>query len=93
MLTGFLECSNDSCSLLTVPTLDPDPHFKGGDGVSLVAQSVKNLPANEGDPRSIPGSGRSGGGNGNPLQYSCLENAMNRGALWAVVHRVSKSQT
>ena len=42
----------------------------------------------------IPGSGRSpGGGNGNPLQYSCLENSMNRGALWATVHGVTKSRT
>ena len=42
---------------------------------------VKNLPANAGDPGSIPGSGRSpGGGNGNPLQHSCLENPMDRGA-------------
>ena len=49
-----------------------------------VAQWVKNLPANSGDigdAGSIPGSGRSpGGGNGNPLQYSCLKNPMNRGA-------------
>ena len=41
-----------------------------------------------------PGLGRSpGGGNGNPLQYSCLENPMDRGAWWATVHRVAKSQT
>ena len=58
---------------------------------------VKNLPANAGDIRdagSIPGLGRSPGeGHGNPLQYSCLENPMDRGAWWAVVHRVAKSQT
>ena len=58
---------------------------------------VKNPPASAGDARdtgSIPGSGRSPeGGNGNPLQYSCLENPMNRGARWAAVHRVTKSQT
>ena len=42
----------------------------------------------------IPGSGRSlGGGNGNPLQYSCLENRMNREVWWVTVHRISKSQT
>ena len=55
---------------------------------------VKNLPANAGDARDtglIPGLGRSpGGGNGNPLQYSCLGNHMGRGAWWAVVHRVKK---
>ena len=45
---------------------------------------VKNLPTNAGDTGSIPGSGRSPrGGNGNPLQYSCLENSMARGAWWA----------
>ena len=47
-----------------------------------------------GDTCSSPGLGRSpGGGNGNPLQYSCLKNPMDRGAWWATVHRVSKSQT
>ena len=47
-----------------------------------------------GDSGSIPGSGRShGGGNGNPLQYSCLENPMDRGVWWATVHGVTKSQT
>ena len=58
---------------------------------------VKNLPANAGEAKdvdSIPGSGRSpGGGNDNPLQYSCLENSMDRGAWQATVHVVSKSQT
>ena len=49
---------------------------------------------NEGDLGSIPGSGRSPGeGNGNPLQYSCLENPMDRGAWWATVHVVAKSWT
>ena len=47
-----------------------------------------------GDPGSIPGSGRSPGeGNGNPLQYSCLENSMDGGAWWATVHGIAKSQT
>ena len=58
---------------------------------------VKNPPANAGDLRDeglIPRLRRSpGGGNGNPLQYSCLENPMDRGAWGARVHRVSKSQT
>ena len=55
---------------------------------------VKNPPAIAGDQGSIPGSGRSPGeGNGNPLQYSCLENPMERGAWWAAVHGVTKSQT
>ena len=65
--------------------------------VSQVAQVVKNLPANAGDRRdagSIPGLGRSPReGNGNPVQESCLENPMDRGAWWATVHGVTKSQT
>ena len=59
--------------------------------------SGKESTASAGDIRdvgSIPESGRSpGGGNGNPLQYSCLENSMDRGAWWATVHGVAKSQT
>ena len=58
---------------------------------------VKNPPANAGDIRDmdlIPGSGRSPGeGNGNPLQYSCLGNPMDRVAWQATVHRVTKTQT
>ena len=58
---------------------------------------VKNLPANEGDIKdtgSIPGWGRSpGGAHGSPLQYSCLENPMDRGVRWATVQSVTKSQT
>ena len=61
---------------------------------SQVALVVKNLLANAGDPGSIPGWGRSPGeGNGNPLQYSCLENSMDGGAWWATVHGVAKSWT
>ena len=58
---------------------------------------VKNLPANAGDARDtglIPGSGRSPAiGNGNPLQYSCMENSMDRGSWWATVHGDAKSRT
>ena len=64
---------------------------------SHVMLVIKNPPTNAGDIRdtiSIPGSGRSpGGGHGNPLQHSCLENPMNRGAWGAMVHLVAKSQT
>ena len=64
-------------------------------GASQVALVVNSLPANLGDVRdtgSIPGSGRSpGGGHGNPLQYSCLEHPMDRGAWWATVYGVAKS--
>ena len=59
--------------------------------------SGKRSTCSAGDARdvgSIPGSGRSlGGGRGNPLQYSCLENPMDRGAWWATVHEAAKSQT
>ena len=52
----------------------------------------KESACNAGDPGSIPGSGRSPGeGNDYPLQYSCLENSMNRGVWWATVHEVAKS--
>ena len=66
-------------------------------GGSQLLQLVKNLPANAGDARdtgSIRGSGRSPGvGNGNPFQYSCLENSMDRGACLTLLHGVTKSQT
>ena len=63
------------------------PGFPGG-------SEVKESACNVGDLGSIPRSGRSPGeGNGNPLQYSCLENPMNGGAWWATVHGVTKSRT
>ena len=68
-------------------------HIYGFPGSSL----VKNLPASAGDARdvgSIPVSGRSPGeGYGNPLQYTCLGNPMDRGAWWATAPEVTKSQT
>ena len=64
---------------------------ESGQRASLVA---KELPANAGDAGFILGWGISpGGGNGNLLQYSCLENPMDRGARWATVHGVAKSRT
>ena len=61
---------------------------------SLVAQTVKASAYTAEDPGLIPGSGRSSGeGNGNPLQYSCLENPMDGGAWQATVHGVAKSRT
>ena len=63
-------------------------------GAVLVAQWGKESTYNAGDAGLIAGLGRSpGGGHGNPLQYSCLENSMDRGAWWATVHGVAKSQT
>ena len=65
--------------------------------VDFPGAGVKNLPANAGDTGDldlIPGLGRSSGeGNGNPFQYSCLGNPMDRGAWWSTVHGVTKSQT
>ena len=61
---------------------------------SQVALVVKNLPANAGDVGSIPGSGRSPGErNGNPVQYSCLENPMDSGAWGATAYGAAKSRT
>ena len=64
--------------------------------VSLMAQQVKSLTCNvgnTGDTDLIPGLGRSPEEeNGNPLQYPCLENSMDRGAWWATAHGVGKSQ-
>ena len=74
--------------------------FRGrhkGQGASEVVLVVKNTPAKVGDIReagSIPGPGRSaGGGHGNPLQYSCLENPMDGGAWWAAVQGITKCWT
>ena len=76
-------------------------HRVGHDRSDLAAAAARGFPGgsevkasacNAGDPGSIPGSGRSPGeGNGNPLQYSCLENSMDRGAWWVTVHSVAKS--
>ena len=66
-------------------------HVDGREKGFLDGSVVKNLPANAGDLGSITGSGRSTGGrNGNPLQNSCLENPMDRGAWWATVHGVTE---
>ena len=62
--------------------------------ISLVAQTIKASAYNVGDLGSIPGLGKSPGeGNGNPLQFSCLENPMDGGAWWATVHGVKKTWT
>ena len=87
-LFSFSSTSLYSCTISGLILYIPHP------SPSQVALVVKNPPANAGDIRdlgSIPGSGRSpGGGHGNPLQYSCLENPLD----WrATVHRVTKSQT
>ena len=69
------------------------PSSKSYMGIPRWLSGKKNLPANAGDKGSIPGSGRCpGGGNGNPLQYSCWGNPMDRGPWWAAVHGVANSQ-
>ena len=85
---------------LSVSTMEqaiPYPFFLIGVLGFLGGSVVKNPPANAGDAGkvdSIPGLGRSPGvGNGNPLQYSCLENSMDRGTWWATVHEVRKNWT
>ena len=76
--------------------MGPSFNFRGDRDVraSQVVLVIKNPPANAGDVRdvgSIPGSGGSpGGGHGNPLQFSCLENSMDRGAWQATVHGVAE---
>ena len=76
---NLLNCKSTSCNF-------PGGFPSGSDG--------KESACSAGDPGSIPGSGRSlGGGNGHPLQSSCLENSMGRGAWQATVHGVTKSQT
>ena len=77
--------------------ISPNEASFPGVNASQVELVVKNPPANAGDVRDkglIPGSGRfPGEGNGYPLQYSCLENPMDRGAWWVIVLRITKSQT
>ena len=77
------------------PTIAGLIHFRGLSRKGFPGGSVvKNLAASAGDTGLIPGSGRFlGEGNGNPLQYYCLENHMNRGDWQATVHGVSKSRT
>ena len=75
---------------LELPVYDGPSPRRGFPGGSV----AKNLPANAGDASLIPGWGRSpGGGNGNPLQYSYLENSMDRGAWQTTVHGVAQIQT
>ena len=90
-LASFLAVSSKKLSLLFQPIFPSLLYICGSSQVVLV---VKNLPANAEDTRDmglISGSGRSPGvGSGNSLQYSCLENSMDRGTWWDTVHGVSK---
>ena len=89
-------CSYDVCSRTYISN-NKSWSMKNSSHVSCVVLVVKDPPSNAGDARdagSIPGSRRSlGEGNGSPLQYSCLENPMDRGAWRATVHGDTKSQT
>ena len=93
-------CFVENCCLFLAYGLVKQKQYfiqTNGFWASQVMLVVKNQPANAGDMRDtvlIPGSGRSpGGGHGNPLQYSCLEKSMDRGAWQATVHGVTKSRT
>ena len=92
-------CSLQDFCLLHTPACEASSFRTGSNTgrASQVALVMKNLPASVGDVRDsglIPGSGRSpGGGHGNPLQCSCLENPMDRRACWATVHGAAKSWT
>ena len=101
--TGELKKKNNTAWAHPKPTepellgVEPHRYFFVSHRASQVVLEVKNLPANAGDIRhtgSIPASERSPGEwDGYPLQYSCLENPMDRGVWWATVHGVAKSQT
>ena len=81
-------------SLMSFPLILNLKVDKNGFWDSQVAQWLNNPLVNAEDASSIPVSGRfPGRGNGNPLQYPCLENYMDRGAWWAIVHGFAKSQT
>ena len=90
-------CSAEAHLLLKIPYLAWFKFHFGLIRASQVVLLIKHPPANAGNARDlglIPGSGISPGeGHGNPLQYSCLENPMDRGAWWATVHGVAKSRT
>ena len=96
VIGGVIRCKTQGPGMLNVSTIRSTKvclrfhltfHCPTGSG-------VKNLPANAGDEGLILGSGRSPGeGSSNPLQYSCLENSMGRGAWQATIHLVSRSQT
>ena len=94
--TGTSVCDNTQSTLTqeVLPELQYAEFFLIEVGASLVSQTVKNLPAMQEDPGSIPGSRRCPGEeNGYPLQYSCLESPMNRGAWRATVLGFTKSWT
>ena len=90
----LIEVPELSANFVCIFSISQQVHFTKGSQVVLV---IKNSPASAGDIRdsgSVPGSGRSlGKGHGNPLQYSCLENPMDRGAWRAIVHGVTESWT
>ena len=85
---------HSSCCQGRWQSLEPDLQIQMRTGVKWGfpgGSNSKEFSCNAGDLCSIPGSGRSpGGGHGNPLQYSCLENPMDRGTWWVAVHRVTE---
>ena len=90
----FSPSSAFKCVLPELSSLTFEDTSRRSCRASLRAQTGKESACNAGDPDSIPGSGRSpGGGNGSSFQYSCLESSMDKGAWWATVYAVIKSQT
>ena len=88
-----VDTSNSSPSHFKVILYFPPFLICGGFPDGSVGKESTCSAGDTGDMGSIPGLRRSlGGGNGNPLQYSCLENPMDRGAWWAIVHGVAKNQ-
>ena len=91
----IMKTQEESLTFLLTAEILLDERASSKNGASQVVLVVKNPPANMGHARVvglIPGLGRSPGeGNGNPLQYFCLEHPMDRGAWWATVHGVTKS--
>ena len=88
--------SQESCNKVFIRTifLDGFPRWHGGKEPVCQKKKKKNLSAHVGHAGLIPGSGRfPGGGNGNTLQYSCLQNPTATGASWATIQGVAKSQT
>ena len=88
------QVQNKKKKSLFIFLISPKSHLKGVPGGSVVKNHLASAEDSTRTGYSIPGSGRfTAGGNGNPLQYSCLENPMGRGAWQATVHGVTKSWT
>ena len=94
LIKSVLGCGSKSSKMVLPPGISHESWNLKGNVISSSSPVVKLSPVSAGDKGLIPRSGRSpGGGHGNLLQYSCLENPMDRGARSATVHGVAKSRT